>query len=158
MKETSTKGSVKKLHEPDQINQHQKEMDKIANDMAVLFEKKIAVSEFAKWLVIANTHLNPHDDLIWNLGYNVLPGLIDAKTKDDRINFLKKELPEAFEVYEFANKSLFQLCENYFKGMKGLCFFAESIEEFMSVSLTLLAICEKFESYEYEEKEMRKAA
>jgi hypothetical protein len=50
---------------PTSVNVYQKEMDKIANEMAVLFEKKITASKLAKWLVIANTHSDPHDDIIW---------------------------------------------------------------------------------------------
>lgn len=51
---------------------------------------------------------------------------------------------------------MFQLGEDYFRTNKGLGFFVEQIEEFMSVYLTLLAICEMFEHYEYEEQEMDK--
>lgn len=137
-----------------QINVHQKEMEKIANDMAVLFEQKITASNLAKWLVIANTHSDPHDNLIWNLGYIILPGLIEAKNQSDKINFLNKELPDTFSVYKTANTSLFQLGEGYFKKNKGLGFFIEEIEEFMSVYLTLLSICEMFENYEYHQKEL----
>lgn len=156
MKKTNTKIAVKKLQEPVQTNEHQKEMDKIANDMAVLFEKKITASELAKWLTIANSHSNPNDDLIWSLGYEVLPGLIDTKTQTERINFLRAKLPSCFSVYIMANKSLFQLGEDYFKKNKGLGYFIEQIEEFTSVHLTLLAICEMFENYEYEKREMEK--
>jgi hypothetical protein len=154
MKKTNNKVSVKNLQRPSQVNVHQQEMERIANEMAVLFEKKITASELARWLVIANTHSDPHDDLIWDLGYNILPRLINAKSQADRINFLKKELPKAFSVYSFANKSLFQLGEDYFRKSKGLVYFVEQIEEFMTVYLTLLAICEMFEHYENEENEM----
>lgn len=156
MKKTNAKGSVKDLQESVQKNEHRKEMDKIANDMAVLFEKKITASELAKWLTIANGHSDPNDDLLWGLGYDVLPKLIEAKTSSERINFLKKELPELFSVYKMANTSLFQLGEDYLKKRKGLRYFTELIEEFMSVFLTLIAICEMFEHYEYEEQEMNK--
>jgi hypothetical protein len=138
------------------VNVHQKEMDKIANDMAVLFEKKITATELAKWLVIANTHSNPHDDLIWSLGYNILPGLIDAKNQADKISFLKQELPNTYSIYKFANKSLFQLGEDYFRTNKGLGYFVEQIEDFMSVFLPLLSICEMFENYEHHQKELEK--
>jgi hypothetical protein len=141
---------------PASVNVHQKEMDKIANDMAVLFEKKITATELAKWLVIANTHSNPHDSLIWSLGYTILPGLIDAKNQAHRINLLKKELPHTYDDYQFANRSLFQLGEDYFKENKGLGFFVEQVEEFLSVYLPLLSICEKFEIYEHHQKELRK--
>ncbi len=141
---------------PTSVNVHQKEIDKIATNMAVLFEKKITACELAKWLTIANSHSDPNDDLIWSLGYNILPGLIEGKNQDDRIRFLKKELPETFSVYRMANKSLFQLGEDYFKKNKGLGYFIEQIEEFINVFLTLLAICEMFENYEYEEREMDK--
>jgi hypothetical protein len=90
------------------------------------------------------------------LGYEVLPGLIDLKTQADRINFLKEELPGIFSVYKMANKSLFQLGEDYFKKNKGLGFFVEQVEEFISVYLPLLSICEMFENYEYQQKEMEK--
>jgi hypothetical protein len=156
MKKTNTKRSVKKIQEPAQINENQIEMDKIANDMAVLFEKKITASELAKWLTIANTHLNPHDDLIWSLGYNILPGLIDAKNQADKISFLKQELPNTYSIYKFANKSLFQLGEDYFRTNKELGYFVEQIEDFMSVFLPLLSICEIFENYEYHQKELKK--
>jgi hypothetical protein len=154
MKKTNTKIAVKKLQEPSQVNIHQKEMDKVANKMAVLFERKITASELAKWLVMANTHSDPHDDLIWGLGYNILPGLIEAKTQADRISFLKEKLPGTFSVYRMANKSLFQLGEDYFRKNKGLGYFVEQIEEFVSICLTLFAICEIFQHYEYEEQEM----
>jgi hypothetical protein len=156
MKKTNAKITVKKLQAPVQVNVHQVKMDKIAKDMAVLFEKKITASELAKWLVMANTHSDPHDDLIWHLGYDVLPGLIESKTKEDRISFLVKELPRAFDFYKFANESLFQVGSDYLTKNKGLKYFAELIEEFMSVYLALLSICEKFDLYEYEEKEMKK--
>jgi hypothetical protein len=83
-----------------------------------------------------------------------LPGLIEAKTQADRISFLKKELPGTFSVYRMANESLFQLGEDYFRKNKGLVYLVEQIEEFMTVYLTLLAICEMFEHYENEENEM----
>lgn len=154
MNKTNAKGSVKLLQIAVGINQYQKEMDKIANDMAVLFDEKISASKLAKWLPTANADLGPNDDIIYNLGYIILPGLIDAKTKDERVSFLKRELPQTFFVYKSANESLFQLSENYFKKQKGLIFCTETIKEFMSVCLHLFAICEKFEMYEYTKEKM----
>jgi hypothetical protein len=104
----------------------------------------------------ANTHSNPHDDLIWSLGYTILPGLIDAKNQADKTSFLKQELPDTYSLYEFANRSLFQLGEDYFKKSKGLKYFLKEVEEFMSVYLTLLAIGEMFENYEYHQKNWKK--
>jgi hypothetical protein len=144
--------------EPVQIIQHQKEMDKIANDMAVLFEKKINASKLAKWLTLANVYADDSIEITWGLGYEILPGLINAKTQDDRINFLKKNLLAAFGFDKSASNSVSQLCENYFKKNNGRSISAEGIEEFMNVCLTLFAICEKFDEYEYHRKEMKLAA
>ncbi|KAA9041623.1 hypothetical protein FW778_06270 [Ginsengibacter hankyongi] len=156
------KANVKKQAFDMPINEHQKEMDKIANKMALLFEKKITASKFAKWVVIAKDNLDTRDDLMWGLGHEILPALIEAKTPQDRIKFLKKELPTSFEYYEFANRSLFQLGENFLKSFKGLFFGAWQIEEFMSIYLPLLSICEMLEDYEFHkdelEKETKKAA
>jgi len=149
-------GNTKKQAFGMPINEHVKEMDKIANDMAVLFEQKITAIQLAKWLSLANSHSDPNDDLLFHLGYETLPGLIDAKTSVGRINFLRKELPKAFCMYSFANRSLFQLGEDYFKKNKGLSYWADLIEEFLSVYLVLLAICEMFEDYEFHKEELEK--
>jgi hypothetical protein len=140
-----------------QIIQHQKEMDKIANDMAVLFERKINAGKLAKWLTVANIYADDSIEITWELGYEILPGLINAKTQDERINFLKQNLPVALGLNKAANKSMCQLCENYFKENNGRSFM-EEMQDFMDICLTLFAICEKFDEYEYHRKEMREAA
>jgi len=137
-------------------NEHQTKMNKIANNMAVLFEKKITASKFARWIVIAKDNSVQDDDLIWQLGYNVLPALIAAKTQQDRIKFLKKELPHSFFIYKFANESLFQLGANFLKSFEGLRYRVEEIEGFMSIYLPLLSICEMVEDYEFHKEELEK--
>ncbi|MGN6530154.1 MAG: hypothetical protein ACTHK0_00190, partial [Ginsengibacter sp.] len=88
MKKTNEKGSVKDLKEV-VINPHQEEMDKIVNDMAVLFEKKISASKLAKWLALANHYSDDTVEVIFDLGYGILPGLINAKDTEDKVDFLK---------------------------------------------------------------------
>ena len=157
MKKTNKKGSVKNLKEV-VTNQHEEQMDKIVNDMAVLFEKKISASKLAKWLALANHYSDDTVEIIFDFGYGILPGLIDAKDTDDKVNFLKQSLPAALGLGKAANKSVHQVCENYFKENNGRFIVMEEIEEFMEVCLTLFAICEKFEDYEYHRQEMEQAA
>lgn len=157
MKKTNEKGSVKNLKGL-VINQHQKEMDKIVNEMAVLFEKKISASKLAKWLALANHYSDDRIEIIFDLGYGILPGLINAKDTEDKVNFLKQNLLATLGFDKAANKSVYQLCENYFKENNGRLIFIEEIEEFMEVCLTLFAICEMFEEYVYHRQEMEQAA
>lgn len=148
--------------EPAESGRRRKEMDKIANDMAVLFENKIKASKLGKWLAIANDYSDAALEntwLTWQLGYEILPVLIDAKTQEDAILFLKKALPVALGSNKAANKCLCKLCENYFKKNNGLSISDGGIHEFMDVCLTLFSICEKFEEYVcYLREEMKEAA
>jgi len=137
-------------------NKNQIEMDKIANDMAVLFEKKISASQLAKWLVLVNAHSDSNDDLVYELGYSLLPGLIECDTKDERIRFLKYSIPSTLVRHEFAHESLYQFGVDYLEKNKRLGNSVECVTEFMDTWLVLLSINDMHQSYESLEKEIKK--
>jgi hypothetical protein len=167
MKKTNTKRSVKKIQRPVQINKNQIEMDKIANDMAVLFEKRITASELAAWLAVVNQHSdNPEEvrEFIWNIGFLLLPRFIECDTKIKKIEFLKEELVNVFGSIgkNMLNESVGLIGVKYTTDFKICRSDAECVQEFMKPYTTFLCLCEMYDDYVFYkgelEKETKKAA
>ena len=167
MKKTNTKVSAKKLQQPAQLSIYQKQMDKIANDMAVLFEKKITASELAAWLAVINQHSdNPEEvrEFIWNIGFLFLPGFIECDTKIKKIEFLKKELVDVFRMTgkDMLMESVGLIGVKYATEFKRFRSDAECVQEFMKPYTTFLCLCEMYNDYvfykgELEEKQKKAA-
>jgi hypothetical protein len=142
-------------------SENEKRMNKIAEEMAVYFDKKIKTSDLAEWTAITDyTCIEfksdrdlDHDPVLFlhTIGWLLLPGLIDCKTERERIDFLKEGLINLFQ------------CE-FFDGTKALlleidCCYQQQIKKYdydegidvyrhMLIYNTFLSILEMYKEYE----------
>lgn len=159
MNKTNTKIPVKSLKEP--VNPNQKEMDEIANDMAVLFEKKVTASELAEWLAIINQHKDKPEEVrefIWNFGFLFLPHLIKCDTKIQKIEFLKKEIINTFSCIgkELLFESVGLIGVKFATDFKTLRSDKVFVQDFMKIYTTFLCLCEMYDDYEFYKSELEK--
>lgn len=141
-------------------NKNQIRMDKIVNDMAVLFEEKITASSLAEWLALINQYDdNPKSikELIWAFGFMLLPSFIKRNTKAQRIEFLKKDLTDILNEYTdmVFRESLGDIGIKFGTESKKGKSFPEEIQEFMQIYTTLLIICEMNDDYVFLENKLK---
>lgn len=142
-------------------NEHQKKMDKISNDMAVLFEKKISASDLALWLAILNgsgKRGSETEEFTWTLGYTFLPDFIKCDTRIKKLAFLKEEIANAFSFLPCLREALAEIGIYFCSEYKTCTGCPESIEEFMRPYITFLALSEMYREFEFHKKEMEKTA
>jgi len=157
-----SKETVKKLQVPSQVNSNQKEMDRISNEMAVLFEKKITARKLAEWLAVVSQHEdNPQGvrEFIWGLGYSLLPKFIECDTKIKKIEYLKENIVGLFSFMmhkDELSEALGAIGVKYATNFKRLRSDAECVEDFMKTYTTFLCVFEMYHDYEFYKGELEK--
>ena len=76
--------------------------------MATEFEKEITASNLARWVGSMNGRIQDYNKansplesgigFLNSIGWALLPGLIECKSKAERLTYLKKELPDFLSI------------------------------------------------------------
>lgn len=129
------------------------------------FDANVTASQLAHWLATANEYnsdFGGHNSLITNIGWHVLPGMINCKSRKERIRFLDESLNEIldFDSDSYNRECLANIGRVFLKSYEKLGEAAYHLIEFMRIYNILFIISEiKTGGFSDEEiKNLNKAA
>jgi len=152
-------------------NKNEKRKDEIATEMAVYFNEKVKTSKLAEWVsttvqccIDFQANKKPDNNpitFLHTIGWNILPGLIDSETQQERITVLKRELIRlySYDLYEGSKAYLHELNCCYLRQVEKYDFDdGDKVYQHMNIYGTLLCILEIYKEYDTLERSLEQVA
>jgi hypothetical protein len=115
------------------------------------FDQQVTASQLASWLATANKYGKDYPcgpdkecSLLENIGWHVLPGLIDCKDEEERLIFLEKSFNEilGFENYRHTREYLSHIGRSFLASYERVGEEPMTLVEFLRVYNILFILLE----------------
>ena len=97
-------------------------------------------------------------DFLNTLNWALMPQLIGCKNKAERISYLTKELPQVLDFVDNIKVSLSEIGQCFLFDFTTYNTDGKEIKDFMDIFNPLLQIAQMYRTYEWNLKQMQKAA
>jgi len=150
---------------------YKSEMQKIAEKMAIRFDKYFTPKDLILWNIQASGLLSQHtedltltneychgSDFLSSFEYTLLPPLLNVKSNKERRAVIKRELPELFSgmLYSNLKKALAEIGNAFILDYSKLTWNEYKIHAFMQHLSCFMELSEMYSHYEFYEQEQWK--